>query len=185
MRFSVVLLLFFLPLLAIAEIGTHPILPSKDGISPGSFYLSGSKPSGVQCVKLADGGYVFRIDAQEEMKKLISGRRIKLAQGDALTMKFKAKVRAKGIVGAGMYLYDAKAKHIGAVYDSSLRMTPEQSDYTISGVVPENPKATSAFDRASFGLIFFDVRQGCDLDIEYIEYEIKKAPEQEVEMPDF
>jgi hypothetical protein len=163
----------------------HSILPRKGTEKPGSFYVASPVKTGVTCIKNESGSYVFRIDAKDAMKKLISGTRIKLGQGDTITLKLKLKVRSEGFLGTGFYIYDGNIKFVTALYTSNMKLTPEKTDYTFTGVIQKNPKEASAFDRPAVGIIFFDAKKGCDFDIEKIEYELKKAPEAKVEIPKF
>lgn len=162
-----------------------PIQAKKNTEMPASFYVASPIKTGVSCIKNNDGRYILRIDAKDAMKKLISGSRIKLEQGDTLTLKLKLKVRTGGVIASGFYIYDGKAKYLTALYNHSMALTPEKTDYTFSGIVQKNPKAVSAFERPAMGLVFFDAKKGCEFDIEKIEYEIKKAPEAKAVIPEF
>ena len=102
-----------------------------------------------------------------------------------MTLKLKLKVRAKGSLGTGFYIYSGKIKFITALYTPDMKLTPEKTDYTFTGIVQKNPKEASAFDRPSVGIIFFDAKKGCDFDIEKIEYEVKPAAAEKVAIPEF
>lgn len=163
----------------------HPITPAKNSENPGSFYVASPVKTGVTCIKNEAGNHVFRIDAKDDMKKLISGTRINLGQGDTMTLNLKLKVRAEGTLGTGFYIYDRKSKFISAVYIPDMKMTPEKTDYTFTGIVQKNPKEASAFDRPTLGIIFFDAKKGCDFDIEKIEYVVKPVASEKVAIPEF
>jgi len=163
----------------------HPITPVKDSENPGSFYAASPVTTGITCIKNEAGNYIFRIDAKDAMKKLISGTRINLGQGDAMTLKLKLKVRAKSSLGTGFYIYSGKIKYLTAVYTPDMELSPEKTDYSFTGVVQKNPNEASAFDRPTVGIIFFDAKKGCDFDIEKIEFEIKKAAAEKVAIPEF
>lgn len=163
----------------------HPITPAKDSDNPGSFYAASPDKTGITCIKNEEGKYVFRINAKDNLKKLVSGTRINLGQGDTMTLKLKLKVRAKSSLGTGFYIYSGKIKHIAALYTPNMELTPEKTDYTFTGVVQKNPGEASAFDRPSVGIIFFDAKKGGDFDIEKIEYEIKSAPAEKTTVPEF
>ena len=163
----------------------HPITPVKDTDNPGSFYVGSPVKTGVTCIKNEEGKYIFRIDSKDDLKKLVSGNRISLAQGDTMTLKLKLKVRVKSELGTGFYIYSGKIKHIAALYTPNMELTPEKTDYTFTGVVQKNPGEASAFDRPSVGIIFFDAKKGGDFDIEKIEYEIKSAPAEKTAVPEF
>ncbi|OQA78165.1 MAG: hypothetical protein BWY31_04384 [Lentisphaerae bacterium ADurb.Bin242] len=163
----------------------HPITPVKNTENPGSFYVASQVKTGVTCIKNEDGRYIFRIDAKDDLKKLISGTRIKIEQGDTMTLKLKLKVRAKASLGTGFYIYSGKIKYITALYTPDMELTPEKTDYTFTGVVQKNPGEASAFDRPAVGIIFFDAKKGCDFDIEKIEFEVKHAPAEKVTIPEF
>ena len=165
----------------------HPIRPAnKNSDRLGTFYVASPLKTGVKCIQNESGNWMIRIDAKDGMKKLVSGMRISLAQDADIKLRIKVKVRSGGVIAAGFYVYDAKSKYMNAVYNPVIKITPESNTLEVSGTVQKNPKATSAFERPSFGFIFMDVKQGCDFDIEKIEYEIvKKASEEKAELPDF
>lgn len=162
----------------------HPIQPQKNSELPGSFYIAGAAKNGISCIKNESGKYIFRIDAKDSVKKLISGTRIQLGQGDSITLKLKLNVRGKGMLGTGFYIYDGKVKFLTALYTHAMELVPGKTDYSFTGIVKKNPKEKSAFDRPTIGIIFFDAKKGTDFDIEKIDYEVKKAPEAKVVIPE-
>ena len=166
----------------------HPITPKKNSDMPGSFYISG-KADGIQCVKNTAGRYVFRVDAKNGLRKLISGRRIAVAEKDTVTFRITVNARTKSVIGTGFYLYyevNRRTYPVGAAYEPALQVTPEKKVYEFTKVIPGNPKAKSAFEKPSIGIFFFDFKKGSDLDVEKIEYTIKKAPQPAAPaVPDF
>ena len=149
------------------------------------FTTTPKKGDGITCVKLEDGKCVVKMDGTQEMKKLLSSTRLKIAQGDKLKITVKAK--GKGNISYGIYVYDSNKpnKFIGAVYKNDQAVTETSADYVYEGVVEKNAKEKSSFDRPAFGLFFFLTKKGAVVEVEKIEYEIKKAPEEKVALPDF
>ena len=167
----------------------HPISPKKNSEMPGSFYMTGKKTDGIKCVKNDAGKYVFRVHTQDGMRKIISGQRIAVAEKDTVTFRITVNARAKSVISTGFYLYyevNRKTYPVGAAYQPVIQVTPEKKVYEFTKVIPGNPKAKSAFEKPSIGIFFFDFKKGSDLDVEKIEYTIKKAPQAAAPaVPDF
>lgn len=166
----------------------HAIAPKKNSNIPGSFYSTGNA-KGLTCVKNAAGKYVFRVDAKDGQKKLISGKRIAIGEKDTVKFRITISARKESRINTGMYIYcevNRKTISLGAAYAGNLKVTPAQKVYEFTRVIPPNPKAKSAFERPSIGLFFFDFFKGADLDVEKIEYFITKAPQAKAPaIPDF
>ena len=166
----------------------HAIAARKNSEQPSSFYEP-QRSGFIKCVKNAQGKLVFRVDAKAAARKLISGRRIAIGENDALTLRLTINSRAESTIGAGFYIYcqvGKNARHLGAVNQPVFKIVPGRKVYEFTKTVPPNKKAKSAFEKPSIGLIFFDFRKGSDLDVEKIEYFVKKAPKAAAPaIPDF
>lgn len=178
---------FFLTAVSLMAV-EHPIA-FKDGTDePATFRTPGLKPDGIRCVTNSAGNYIYRVNARGMARKLISEVRIPVKEGDILTLTLTVNTGSKGSMAAGFYLYHgSKGKYhpLPALY-GKMEIQPGRKVYRFRKAIPRQKgvKSSRARDRrrvkaplrANTAVIFMDVDKGIELDLEKIEYEVKKAP---------
>lgn len=166
---------FFLGLLPLFAI-EHPITFRAGTEEPASFRTPGLRPDGVRCVTNAKGEYVLRINARGVGRKVISEERIKAKEGDTLTLKLTVLSRTKGLLAFGFYLYkEQKGKY--RPMPGLFRIFPVEEGkkvYTFTKAIPRLKKKKGVI-HPDTAVIFMDAAKGLDLDVEKVEYFIKKA----------
>ena len=161
-----------------------PIVASKTGF-PRAFSSNPRNSKMIVCSVDASGKCVIKMDAQEKLQSLLSGTRVKLAEKDKVKIMITGK--GKGSISFGMHIYDSNKanRFIGSVYQREQKVNEKVTQYSFEGVVPKNPREKSSFDRPGIGLVFIQVKKGGVFQVEKIHYEIVKAPEEKVEIPEF
>lgn len=175
---------FWLFLLTALSIGAveHPISFKEGTDEPASFRTPGLKPDGIRCVTNSAGNYVYRVNARGSARKLISEERISVREGDILTLTLTLSAKTKGRMAAGFYLYHGnkgKYQPLPALF-GKMEILPEKKVYTFRRAIPRQKnrsrgrKGVKAPLRANTAVIFFDVEKGLELDLEKIQYEVRK-----------